>query len=54
MLIVTVLMPLLLARLPFSSEDAVHVQDHYTLLERQIIIEVRAPLLWLCVWREYV
>uniref|UniRef100_A0A8D0GQN3 Spermatogenesis-defective protein 39 homolog n=1 Tax=Sphenodon punctatus TaxID=8508 RepID=A0A8D0GQN3_SPHPU len=25
--------------LPFSSEDAVHVQDHYTLLERQIIIE---------------
>uniref|UniRef100_A0A674JUD1 Spermatogenesis-defective protein 39 homolog n=1 Tax=Terrapene triunguis TaxID=2587831 RepID=A0A674JUD1_9SAUR len=26
-------------RLPFSSEDAVHVQDHYTLLERQIIIE---------------
>nr|XP_042714489.1 spermatogenesis-defective protein 39 homolog isoform X3 [Chrysemys picta bellii] len=26
-------------RLPFSSEDAVHVLDHYTLLERQIIIE---------------
>nr|XP_014434853.1 spermatogenesis-defective protein 39 homolog isoform X1 [Pelodiscus sinensis]XP_014434854.1 spermatogenesis-defective protein 39 homolog isoform X2 [Pelodiscus sinensis] len=26
-------------RLPFSSEDAIHVQDHYTLLERQIIIE---------------
>ncbi|XP_019407627.1 PREDICTED: spermatogenesis-defective protein 39 homolog isoform X1 [Crocodylus porosus] len=26
--------------LPFSAEDAVHVQDHYTLLERQIIIEV--------------
>ncbi|KAG9481717.1 spermatogenesis-defective protein 39 homolog [Eleutherodactylus coqui] len=25
--------------LPFSSEDAAHVQDHYTLLERQIIIE---------------
>ncbi|XP_069591870.1 spermatogenesis-defective protein 39 homolog [Ranitomeya imitator] len=25
--------------LPFSSEDATHVQDHYTLLERQIIIE---------------
>ncbi|XP_019407628.1 PREDICTED: spermatogenesis-defective protein 39 homolog isoform X2 [Crocodylus porosus] len=25
--------------LPFSAEDAVHVQDHYTLLERQIIIE---------------
>ncbi|XP_032997945.1 spermatogenesis-defective protein 39 homolog isoform X3 [Lacerta agilis] len=26
--------------LPFSLEDAAHVQDHYTLLERQIIIEV--------------
>ncbi|XP_076010645.1 spermatogenesis-defective protein 39 homolog isoform X2 [Genypterus blacodes] len=26
--------------LPFSSEDAAHVQDHYTLLERQIIVEV--------------
>ncbi|XP_078516093.1 spermatogenesis-defective protein 39 homolog isoform X1 [Lissotriton helveticus] len=25
--------------LPFSAEDGVHVQDHYTLLERQIIIE---------------
>uniref|UniRef100_UPI003AB02388 spermatogenesis-defective protein 39 homolog isoform X5 n=1 Tax=Centroberyx gerrardi TaxID=166262 RepID=UPI003AB02388 len=25
--------------LPFSPEDAVHVQDHFTLLERQIIIE---------------
>uniref|UniRef100_A0A8D2LP63 Spermatogenesis-defective protein 39 homolog n=1 Tax=Varanus komodoensis TaxID=61221 RepID=A0A8D2LP63_VARKO len=25
--------------LSFSSEDAAHVQDHYTLLERQIIIE---------------
>ncbi|CAL8315238.1 unnamed protein product [Lota lota] len=25
--------------LPFSPEDATHVQDHYTLLERQIIIE---------------
>uniref|UniRef100_A0A667XE47 Spermatogenesis-defective protein 39 homolog n=1 Tax=Myripristis murdjan TaxID=586833 RepID=A0A667XE47_9TELE len=25
--------------LPFSPEDAGHVQDHYTLLERQIIIE---------------
>ncbi|KAI3364715.1 hypothetical protein L3Q82_011485 [Scortum barcoo] len=25
--------------LPFSAEDSVHVQDHYTLLERQIIIE---------------
>nr|XP_023657984.1 spermatogenesis-defective protein 39 homolog isoform X3 [Paramormyrops kingsleyae] len=25
--------------LPFSPEDASHVQDHYTLLERQIIIE---------------
>ncbi|KAG7233579.1 hypothetical protein INR49_006854 [Caranx melampygus] len=25
--------------LPFSPEDSVHVQDHYTLLERQIIIE---------------
>ncbi|XP_061562945.1 spermatogenesis-defective protein 39 homolog [Cololabis saira] len=24
---------------PFSAEDAPHVQDHYTLLERQIIIE---------------
>lgn len=36
--------------LPFSAEDSSHVQDHYTLLERQIIIEVwchghhRAPL----------
>ena len=28
--------------LPFSPEDAAHVQDHYTLLERQIIIEVSA------------
>ncbi|XP_072284514.1 spermatogenesis-defective protein 39 homolog [Pyxicephalus adspersus] len=26
--------------LPFSPEDATQVQDHYTLLERQIIIEV--------------
>ncbi|KAF7231036.1 spermatogenesis-defective protein 39 homolog [Nothobranchius furzeri] len=25
--------------LPFSQEDSAHVQDHYTLLERQIIIE---------------
>ncbi|XP_031170988.1 spermatogenesis-defective protein 39 homolog isoform X1 [Sander lucioperca] len=25
--------------LPFSPEDSVHVEDHYTLLERQIIIE---------------
>ncbi|KAM4014574.1 LOW QUALITY PROTEIN: spermatogenesis-defective protein 39 homolog [Anomaloglossus baeobatrachus] len=25
--------------LPFSTEDASHVQDHFTLLERQIIIE---------------
>ncbi|XP_053192605.1 spermatogenesis-defective protein 39 homolog [Scomber japonicus] len=25
--------------LPFSGEDSQHVQDHYTLLERQIIIE---------------
>ncbi|XP_069494095.1 spermatogenesis-defective protein 39 homolog [Ambystoma mexicanum] len=25
--------------LPFLAEDAAHVQDHYTLLERQIIIE---------------
>uniref|UniRef100_A0A8C6ZM09 Spermatogenesis-defective protein 39 homolog n=1 Tax=Nothoprocta perdicaria TaxID=30464 RepID=A0A8C6ZM09_NOTPE len=25
--------------LPFSAEDASHIQDHYTLLERQIIIE---------------
>ncbi|KAG7272606.1 hypothetical protein CRUP_033115 [Coryphaenoides rupestris] len=25
--------------LPFSPEDVAHVQDHYTLLERQIIIE---------------
>ncbi|XP_037541601.1 spermatogenesis-defective protein 39 homolog [Nematolebias whitei] len=25
--------------LPFSLEDSAHVQDHYTLLERQIIIE---------------
>lgn len=25
--------------LPFSVEDSAHVQDHYTLLERQIIIE---------------
>uniref|UniRef100_A0A8C5ANN1 Spermatogenesis-defective protein 39 homolog n=1 Tax=Gadus morhua TaxID=8049 RepID=A0A8C5ANN1_GADMO len=25
--------------LPFSPEDSLHVQDHYTLLERQIIIE---------------
>uniref|UniRef100_A0A673ACP6 Spermatogenesis-defective protein 39 homolog n=1 Tax=Sphaeramia orbicularis TaxID=375764 RepID=A0A673ACP6_9TELE len=27
--------------LPFSPEDSTHIQDHYTLLERQIIIEVR-------------
>lgn len=27
--------------LPFSQDDAILVQDHYTLLERQIIIEVR-------------
>uniref|UniRef100_A0A8C0JI88 Spermatogenesis-defective protein 39 homolog n=1 Tax=Canis lupus dingo TaxID=286419 RepID=A0A8C0JI88_CANLU len=27
--------------LPFSAEDSAHIQDHYTLLERQIIIEVR-------------
>ncbi|XP_044518046.1 spermatogenesis-defective protein 39 homolog [Gracilinanus agilis] len=26
--------------LPFSVEDVAHIQDHYTLLERQIIIEV--------------
>ncbi|KAM7368463.1 hypothetical protein PAMP_014677 [Pampus punctatissimus] len=26
-------------RLPFSPDDLAHVQDHYTLLERQIIIE---------------
>ncbi|MGH0147773.1 UNVERIFIED_CONTAM: hypothetical protein FKN15_051203 [Acipenser sinensis] len=26
--------------LPFSVDDASHVQDHYTLLERQIIVEV--------------
>nr|XP_055041911.1 spermatogenesis-defective protein 39 homolog isoform X2 [Misgurnus anguillicaudatus] len=26
--------------LPFSQDDATHVQDHYTLLERQIIIEI--------------
>ncbi|XP_066532904.1 spermatogenesis-defective protein 39 homolog [Hoplias malabaricus] len=26
--------------LPFSPDDSTHVQDHYTLLERQIIIEV--------------
>ncbi|XP_041831469.1 spermatogenesis-defective protein 39 homolog [Melanotaenia boesemani] len=25
--------------LPFSAEDSAHVQDHYTLLERQIIVE---------------
>uniref|UniRef100_H2MVB8 Spermatogenesis-defective protein 39 homolog n=1 Tax=Oryzias latipes TaxID=8090 RepID=H2MVB8_ORYLA len=25
--------------LPFSAEDSTHVQDHYTLLERQIIVE---------------
>ncbi|NXU57293.1 SPE39 protein, partial [Turnix velox] len=25
--------------LPFSAEDTFHIQDHYTLLERQIIIE---------------
>uniref|UniRef100_A0A8D1J8D1 Spermatogenesis-defective protein 39 homolog n=3 Tax=Sus scrofa TaxID=9823 RepID=A0A8D1J8D1_PIG len=25
--------------LPFSAEDSAHIQDHYTLLERQIIIE---------------
>uniref|UniRef100_A0A8C5KWZ7 Spermatogenesis-defective protein 39 homolog n=1 Tax=Jaculus jaculus TaxID=51337 RepID=A0A8C5KWZ7_JACJA len=25
--------------LPFSAEDCAHIQDHYTLLERQIIIE---------------
>uniref|UniRef100_A0A3P9HPH5 Spermatogenesis-defective protein 39 homolog n=1 Tax=Oryzias latipes TaxID=8090 RepID=A0A3P9HPH5_ORYLA len=29
--------------LPFSAEDSAHVQDHYTLLERQIIVEVRNP-----------
>lgn len=29
-----------LLSLPFSAEDSAHVQDHYTLLERQIIIEV--------------
>ncbi|XP_050754068.1 spermatogenesis-defective protein 39 homolog isoform X10 [Gymnogyps californianus] len=28
-----------LLRLPFSAEDTSHIQDHYTLLERQIIIE---------------
>lgn len=27
--------------MPFSAEDSAHIQDHYTLLERQIIIEVR-------------
>ncbi|KAM8831709.1 spermatogenesis-defective protein 39 homolog isoform 2-T3 [Spinachia spinachia] len=26
-------------KLPFSPEDCAHVQDHYTLLERQVIIE---------------
>ncbi|XP_018430444.1 PREDICTED: spermatogenesis-defective protein 39 homolog [Nanorana parkeri] len=31
---------LFLRSLPFSPDDAAHVQDHYTLLERQIIIEV--------------
>ena len=31
--------------LPFSPDDSTHVQDHYTLLERQIIIEVRYGLL---------
>ncbi|EHA99230.1 hypothetical protein GW7_15451 [Heterocephalus glaber] len=25
--------------LPFSAEDPAHIQDHYTLLEQQIIIE---------------
>lgn len=30
--------------LPFSAEDSAHVQDQYTLLERQIIIEVRLRL----------
>lgn len=33
-------LPACLARLPFSPEDISHIQDHYTLLERQIIIEV--------------
>lgn len=32
--------PSSLFSLPFSAEDSSHVQDHYTLLERQIIIEV--------------
>lgn len=32
---------LFVSSLPFSLEDSAHVQDHYTLLERQIIIEVR-------------
>lgn len=31
----------LFTSLPFSAEDSAHIQDHYTLLERQIIIEVR-------------
>lgn len=31
--------------LPFSAEDLAHVQDHYTLLERQIIIEVSNQLI---------
>uniref|UniRef100_A0A8C2ITD8 Spermatogenesis-defective protein 39 homolog n=1 Tax=Cyprinus carpio TaxID=7962 RepID=A0A8C2ITD8_CYPCA len=30
--------------LPFSQDDATHVQDHYTLLERQIIIEADAEI----------
>lgn len=32
---------LFVSSLPFSAEDSAHVQDHFTLLERQIIIEVR-------------
>ncbi|RXM91322.1 Spermatogenesis-defective protein 39-like [Acipenser ruthenus] len=31
--------PGFLVSLPFSVDDASHVQDHYTLLERQIIVE---------------
>uniref|UniRef100_A0A8C5P1E4 Spermatogenesis-defective protein 39 homolog n=1 Tax=Jaculus jaculus TaxID=51337 RepID=A0A8C5P1E4_JACJA len=34
--------------LPFSAEDCAHIQDHYTLLERQIIIEVRLLISALC------
>uniref|UniRef100_A0A8C1WX97 Spermatogenesis-defective protein 39 homolog n=1 Tax=Cyprinus carpio TaxID=7962 RepID=A0A8C1WX97_CYPCA len=30
--------------LPFSQDDATHVQDHYTLLERHIIIEADAEI----------